>query len=133
MIYLLFFIIMADVDFNSRRVADEIPASMRGAWDETAAACDDEYSISRVHIGSNWVAFYESEGILQYSTPAGIANFDNAVALRFVMGGEGSTWINSFVLAQNEQASDRLTLFEVKDLSNLEQERRSETWVRCGQ
>lgn len=122
---------MALPNFDAPRQPDAIPSSIRGAWDSSTADCANAHSVSRVHIGANWIGFYESGGVLQISTPAGIPDFEKSMAFRFVMAGEGSTWDNELVLGWNTEPANQLTWIEAKSKDNFDRDRERGQWVRC--
>ncbi len=118
-------------DFNKPDGPPEMPSAIRGAWDLSEAACRNEYSDSRMHIGIDWIGFYESSGRLQIVAPAGHPNTQNSMVFRFVMAGEGSTWNSEFVFGWNGSKPNRLASIEPKNAKNLLEGRRVDWFVRC--
>ena len=117
--------------FDDLLTVGQIPKDIRGAWDDSTAACLEEHSTSRAHIGANWIAFYEARGILQITTPAGLPNYETSLAMNSLMAGEGTTWQNEFVLAWDGQTPNDITWFEKKDFEYSSGSRASQKWVRC--
>lgn len=128
---ILFAATLQSIEYNKVETTDLIPAAIRGAWDASQAACKDEYSTTRMAIGANWISFYESHGLLQIATPAGIPDTDQSVALRFVMGGEGSTWDNEIVLAWSGSQPGQLIWIAAKSEENMNSDRQREQYIRC--
>ena len=118
-------------DFDKRSPAAEIPAVIRGAWDVNKRACKDIYSVTRVHIGIDWIGFYESSGKLQISTQAGLPNFVHSHSFRFLMAGEGSTWETEMVFGWDGKRPEKLAAIEPKTAENMQGVRSVETWERC--
>lgn len=121
----------AQVDYNKAIAPDPIPPFLRGAWDVSGRECTNQYSTTRMAVGVNWISFYESFGLVQISTPAGIPETDESLAIRFTMAGEGSSWDSEMVFGWNKATPNTLISIEAKSNENMNRERAREILVRC--
>ena len=118
-------------DYNKIEQPEPTPAAIRGLWAESLKDCADQYATSRMMVGSNWISFYESYGLMQISTPAGIPDLRESLAVHFIMSGEGSTWSNEIVFGWGRGKPDELFLIEAKTSESMNRERKRDRYVRC--
>ena len=118
-------------EYNKVEAPDLIPTALRGSWDASTQACKDPDSTTRAKVGANWIAFYEAYGLLQISTPAGLPDKDDSLAVRFVMSGEGSTWDNELVFGWDKAKPNEVVVVEAKTAENMTSERQRGRWIRC--
>ncbi|MGQ9425257.1 hypothetical protein ACXYTJ_06035 [Gilvimarinus sp. F26214L] len=90
---------------NGAALARDVPPQFQGEWNRTIADCGTGRNASRLRIGSNWIAFYESRGVIEVFATQG----DEELALIAQLEGEGERWssFRHFRLSeQGEQLTD---------------------------
>jgi hypothetical protein len=118
-------------EFDEVEQPEPLPSEIRGLWAESAKDCKDEYATSRMKVGANWIAFYESYGFMQISTQAGLPDLDQSLAVSFIMSGEGSTWTNELIFGWDKAKPKELFLIEAKTPESMMRERKRERYLKC--
>jgi len=87
-------------------VSTTTPAAFQGEWNADLSACGGGGDESRLIIGADTIAFYESQGEISATR----LEADGRLAVEAMMRGEGETWADSRVFQLSE---DGQTLTDV--------------------
>lgn len=84
------------------------PPAFQGEWNADLSACGGGGDESRLTIGPDTIAFYESQGEISATR----LEADGRLAIEAMMSGEGETWVDSRVFQLSE---DGQTLTDVSE------------------
>ncbi|MFY7925658.1 MAG: hypothetical protein ACOVN5_07595 [Aquidulcibacter sp.] len=123
-VWLILFAPATEPNYAKRYDLPSLPQQIWGQWDHDLKSCQDKNSLTRLIVGIDWVAGYEYQGRLLFSTSGLTDGQSEATVAKFVMGGEGSTWERelTFTFSTNKRNSLRIA---------AEKKGEEEAFVRC--
>lgn len=124
LLWLVFSATASEPNYATRYQLPSLPQQIWGKWDYDSKSCRDSQSLTRLIVGIDWVAGYEYQGRLLFSTRGGSDGRSESVVAKFVMGGEGSTWDREFTFTYSAANKNRLRLA-------IEKNGEVQTFVRC--